>query len=41
MEKQVHTVCVYSEENTIEEAVLSAFRSFLDRVVSEESEHVA
>jgi len=41
MEKQVRTKCVFSEENTVEEAVLSAFRSFLDRVVGEENEYVA
>lgn len=41
MEKQVNTKCIYSEENTIEEVLLSAFRSFLDRVVGEENEHVA
>lgn len=41
MEKQVNTKCVFSEENTIEEVFLSAFRSYLDRVVGEEDEYVA
>jgi len=41
MEKQVQTKCIYSDENTIDEILLSAFRSFLDRVVGEENEHVA
>jgi len=41
MEKQVQMKCIYSDKNTIDEILLSAFRSFLDRVVGEEDEHVA
>ena len=41
MEKQVRTKCVFSEENTVEEAVLSAFRSFLDRGAGGATEYVA